>query len=83
LANAFAERWVRTVPEDCLDYLLVLSRRHLKRVVAEYIRHYNNARPHRSLDLTTLQPTNVSPTVGTIRRRDLIGRLIHEYELAA
>ena len=40
-ANAFAERWVRTVREDCLDHLLVVSRRHLERVLAEYVRHYN------------------------------------------
>jgi hypothetical protein len=51
-ANAFAERWVRTVREDCLDQLLVLSRRHLGRLLDEYVEHYNRARPHRSLDLT-------------------------------
>ena len=56
-ANAFAERWVRTVREDCLDHLLVLSRRHLERVLAEYVEHYNRARPHRSLDLTPPQPS--------------------------
>jgi putative transposase len=82
-ANAFAERWVRTVREDCLDHLLLVSRRHLERVLAEYIRHYNEARPHRSLDLATPHPAKVSPTVGAIRRRDIIGGLIHEYELVA
>jgi transposase InsO family protein len=82
-ANAFAERWVRTVRQDCLDYLLVLSRQHLETILADYVDHYNRARPHRSLDLTTPHPANVSPTVGTIRRCDLIGGLIHEYQLAA
>ena len=46
-ANAFAERWVRTVREDCLDHLLIFSRRHLEAVLAEYVRHYNRTRPHR------------------------------------
>ena len=50
--NAFAERWVRTVRQDCLDHLLVVSGHHLERTLAEYVTHYNRGRPHRSLDLT-------------------------------
>jgi putative transposase len=50
-ANAFAERFVRTVRQDCLDHLLVVSQRHLEALLAEYVRHYNEDRPHRSLDL--------------------------------
>ncbi len=50
-ANAFAERFVRTVRQDCLDHLLVVSQRHLEALLAEYVCHYNEARPHRSLDL--------------------------------
>ena len=82
-ANAFAERWARTVREDCLDHLLVLSRRHLETVLAEYINHYNHGRPHRSLDLTPPRPVAVAGSAETIHRRDLLGGLIHEYELAA
>ncbi len=82
-ANAFAERWVRTAREDCLDHVLVLSRRHLETILADYVDHFNRARPHRSLQLTPPQPP-LEPTVtGTIRRRDILGGLIHEYELAA
>ena len=55
-ANAFTERWVRTAREECLDHLLVLSRRHLEQVLDEYVAHYNHARPHRSLDLTPPRP---------------------------
>ena len=50
-ANAFAERFVRTIRQDCLDHLLVVSQRHLEALLAEYVCHYNEARPHRSLDL--------------------------------
>jgi hypothetical protein len=43
---------VRTVRNECLDHLLVVSRRHLKSVLDDYIRHYNKARPHRGLQLS-------------------------------
>ncbi|MGH2528750.1 MAG: integrase core domain-containing protein [Actinomycetota bacterium] len=44
--NAFCERWVDTVRAECLDWALVLGRRHLERVLRAYVRHYNEARPH-------------------------------------
>src|SRR2546421_426370 len=50
-ANAFAERWVRTARSECLDWLLILNRRHLERVLRVYVDHYNRARPHRALEL--------------------------------
>jgi putative transposase len=46
-ANAYAERWVRTVRADCLDRILIVGRRNLERVVGVYVRHYNEHRPHR------------------------------------
>ena len=57
-ANAYAERWVRTVRTECLDWTLIWNERQLHRVLTEYLRHYNAARPHRSLDL---QPPSPSP----------------------
>jgi hypothetical protein len=45
-ANAYAERWVRTVRTECLDWLLIRNHRHLERVPAVYAEHYNSARPH-------------------------------------
>jgi transposase InsO family protein len=83
-ANAFAERWVRTVRSDCLDRILILGRRHLEHVLRVYRRHYNEHRPHRALQL--LPPNGRSPTPGTapagLLRRDLLGGLIHEYDAA-
>jgi hypothetical protein len=55
-ANAFAERWVRTVRAECLDWMLILGRRHLERVLHEYGDHYNSGRPHRGLDLGVPDP---------------------------
>ena len=83
-ANAFAERFVRTVREDCLDHLLVVSRRHLEVVLADYVRHYNGARPHRGLGLEQPIP-RPAPSVpgGRIVRHDVLAGLIHDYERAA
>ncbi len=72
---------MRTVREDCLDLLLVLSRRQLEVVLAEYVRHYNQARPHRGLGLEQPLPRSApSATRGRVVHRDILGGLIHEYE---
>ena len=81
--NAFAERWVRTVREDCIDQLLVLSRRHLETVLREYVEHYNRGRPPSQSRPGSSAPVAIAGNAGPIRRRDLLGCLIHEYELAA
>jgi transposase InsO family protein len=88
-ANAIAERFVRTARAECLDWLLILNRRHLERALRIFVNHYNGHRPHRSLNLTP--PDQERPTLGTaasprpgrVERRDRLGGLIHEYGLAA
>jgi putative transposase len=88
-ANAFAERWVRTVRQECLDWMLIWSRRHLEGVLDEYVRHYNNERPHRSLALRPPRSIEVRSgheavtAAARVRRRDRLGGLIHEYHLVA
>jgi putative transposase len=86
-ANAYAERWVRTVRTECLDWLLIRNRRHLERVLTVYIQHYNAARPHRSLDLQTplraSQPPARTGRIEQIERVDRLGGLLHEYRHAA
>jgi putative transposase len=87
-ANAYAERWVRTVRHECLDWLLIFSRQQLERVLRTYVNHYNRERPHRALDLACPQP-RPQPTqidaehAARVRRRDRLGGLLHEYERAA
>jgi putative transposase len=88
-ANAIAERFVRTVRAECLDWLLVLNRRHLERVLRVFVDHYNGHRPHRALNLAppdqerqTLRLATSSDPAG-VERRDRLGGLIHEYNLAA
>ncbi len=86
-ANAHAERWVQTVRGECLDWTLVRGRRQLLRLLGGYVRHYNEQRPHRSLALAVPEAgERGSPQVnpGEVRRRDVLGGLIHEYhEVAA
>ena len=81
-ANAYAERWVRTVRTECLDWILVLGRRHLNGIRHEYVRHYNQHRPHRGLDLGVPVPghnTVVTPSSLRVDRHNVLGGLIHEY----
>jgi transposase InsO family protein len=83
-ANAYAERFVRTVRNECLDHLLVVSRQHLQSVLDEYVRHYNQARPHRGLQLAQPIPHPVTASRGgAITRRDVLGGIVHEYDRAA
>src|SRR6266516_1491997 len=84
-ANAYAERFVRTVRAECLDWLLILGRRHLERVLRAYTEHYNREPPHRGLALLSPDSTSADPqpSGGEIKRRDRLGGLIHEYRRAA
>jgi putative transposase len=84
-ANAYAERFVRSVRGKGLDWLLILGRRHLEHVLRTYTMHYNRERPHRGLALLPPAPANAAspPTANEIQRRDRLGGLIHEYHRAA
>jgi hypothetical protein len=83
-ANAYAERWIRTVRAECLDWLLILRRNHLDQVLRVYVQHYNGHRPHRALGLQA-PDSPARRTIpredhgGTVHRRDLLGGLLHEY----
>ncbi len=85
-ANAIAERVVGTLRRERLDHLIVVNARHLQIVLAEFVRHYNEARPHRALALEA--PRGVygceqAPDASRVRSHDILGGLLHEYEQAA
>ena len=77
---------MKTLRHEVLDWTLILGRRHLDRVLASYVRHYNAERPHRGIDLRTpekrshAEPVKIVPR---IKRRELLGGLIHEYYAVA
>ena len=88
-ASGVAERFVRTVRSECLDWLLILNDPHLERVLDAFMEHYNGHRPDRALALTPPRPTRQPVTPATewgearIQRRDRLGGVVHEYVLAA
>ena len=85
-ANAIAERVVGTLRRECRDHLIVMNERHLRLVLREFVRHYNQARPHRALDLEVPRGEygrEHAPDASRVRSRDIFGGLLHEYELAA
>jgi transposase InsO family protein len=78
-ANAFAERWVRTVREECLDKIIILNERHLHRTLNEYVSYYNSRRPHQGLNQDS--PLGLAPVTqnGPVRHRKVLGGIIRDY----
>jgi putative transposase len=88
-ANAICERIIGTLRQELLDQVLIVNEHHLRRALTEYLRHYNAARPHRSLgQLTPAQaetqpPQSINLAEHRIHRRQVLGGLTHEYYVAA
>jgi len=81
-ANAYAERVIETVRAECTDWTLILGRGHLDRTLRTYATHYNQSRPHRALALAppvAEDEASLPVRPRDVRRRDLLGGLIHEY----
>jgi len=77
--NAYAERWVRMVREECLDRVIVLNETHLRWALSEFIGHYNERWPHRSLDLRPPKGPVESSKEGEVIRRQVLGGLVNDY----
>jgi putative transposase len=88
-ANAICERVIGTMRRECLDRMLILGRRHLEAVLAEYVEHYTSHRPHRSLGQRAPSALDTTPALigdadlARLRRTDRLGGLIHEYRMVA
>jgi putative transposase len=78
-ANAFAERWIRSVREECLDKVLIINQAHLRRVLREYSEFFNTARPHQGLDQQIPNPKISHETSGPVRCRHGLGGILHDY----
>lgn len=85
-ANAVAERWVGTVRREVLDRMLIVGRRHLETVLSDYVIHYNQHRPYRSLGqappLGAVAPP-LPAASAPVMRLDRLGGLVHEYAQVA
>lgn len=87
-ANSICERVIGSLRRECLDWVLIVHRRQLVGVLAEYVSHYNTHRPHRALGLQAPEATPPPILAGPaspreVHRRDRLGGLLHEYEVAA
>lgn len=82
-ANAYAERWVRTVREECLDHMLIINETHLRRVLIEFLDYYNARRPHQGLHQQSPIPRPSAAATGHINRRQILGGIINDYARAS
>jgi len=90
-ANAFCERLIGTIRRECLDYLIPLNERHLKKIVKEFAAYYNRGRPHSSLGPGTPEPLQPAVPANPYRHQvpagyrvtstPVLGGLHHEYRL--
>jgi putative transposase len=84
-ANSYTERFVGTLRRECLDHVLILGEQHLRKVLAEYTRHYNRHRPHQALHQRPplYEPGYAIDMTVRIERRRAVDGLISEYRRAA
>ena len=87
-ANAICERIIGILRRELLDRLLIVNEHHLRQVLTEYLPHYNTARPHQALgQLAPAQADTRPPQINLaeyrIRRKQVLGGLTHEYQIAA
>jgi transposase InsO family protein len=75
-ANAYAERWVRSVRDECLSKLLIVNEALLRSVMREYVAYHNTARPHQGLAQLTPIPRPPTTQSGKVRRREVLGGII-------
>ena len=78
-ANSFAERWVRSVREECLDHILIINQNHLHRVLKEYVNYYNHHRPHQGIHQQFPISGPRHNRYGLVRRHNILGGIIDDY----
>jgi len=82
-ANACAERFVRSIKQECLNCMIPLGERHFRRTLTECVEHYHCERNHQGLDNALIDDRTHQPTGKPIRRRSRLGGLLKYYERAA
>jgi transposase InsO family protein len=78
--NAYAERFVRSIKQECLRHIVPLGERHLRAAIREFVEHYHSERNHQGLGNLIPFPSAVTPRDGRICRRERLGGLLNFYE---
>jgi transposase InsO family protein len=82
-ANAYAERFVRSIKEECLARLIPIGEQRFRRAVSEYVAHYHEERNHQGLDNRLISGSPVIRMTNRVRRHPRLGGLLNFYERAA
>ncbi len=82
-ANAYAERFVRSIKHECLNRVIPFGARHLRRTLAEFVEHYHRERNHQGLDNELIDGVSSTRNATGIRRRQRLGGLLNYYCRAA
>jgi hypothetical protein len=78
-ANAYAERFVRSIKHECLNRVIPFGERHLRQTIAEYVEHYHRERNHQGLDNELIDGAPPIEGVKRIRRQQRLGRFLNYY----
>ena len=82
--NAYAERFVRSIREDCLHHIVPLGERHLRTILTEYLEHYHQERNHRGLGNALIEPrAGPANDNGEVLRKQRLGELLSFYQRRA
>jgi transposase InsO family protein len=81
--SAGAERWVRTVRQECLNKLIIVNQAHLRQVLREYLTYYNASRPHQGLDQQSPVARPTPTHAGKVYSHPVLGGIIHDHYRAA
>jgi putative transposase len=82
-ANAYAERFVRSIKQECLDRLIPMGERHFRRAMTEYLEHYHGERNHQGLNNRLIFGPPTIQMTSRVRRHSRLGGLLNFYERAA
>jgi hypothetical protein len=78
-ASVYAEQWVRSVREECLDKLIIVNESHLRRTLDVFVVYYNEARLHQEIEQAFTNGDLPPTSDGSVRCRQVLGGIIHDY----
>jgi putative transposase len=77
--NAFAERWVQSFKNECLNHFVVFGETHLRYIIREYLEYYNKLRPHQALENEPLGKTKKISKMGQVLCEERLGGILKHY----